>query len=97
MAGGTALCEARAAEVCSAAGGQVAASVETTRRAGARAHHTATHLLQAALKRVLGADVSQQAGPPFAPARPPRPCRPAPRSSPLEKKKEKQKARSRCT
>jgi len=72
----------------SAAGGQVAASVETQRRAGARAHHTATHLLQAALKRVLG--VCQQARPPLAPARPPRPRRLAPWSLPFAT------ARPRC-
>ena len=39
---------------------QVRATVDPTRRAGSAAHHTATHLLQAALKQVLGEGVAQQ-------------------------------------
>jgi len=38
---------------------RVGAEVDTNLRLRAQAHHTATHLLQAALKEVLGSDVSQ--------------------------------------
>eukprot|EP00798_Chlamydomonas_sp_ICE-L_P018802 gene18802-25348_t len=41
-------------------GQQVNAVVDANRRMKVRAHHTATHLLQSALKQVLGADTSQQ-------------------------------------
>jgi hypothetical protein len=39
---------------------QIAAEVDAPLRARIRSHHTATHLLQSALKRVLGADTCQQ-------------------------------------
>ncbi|KAJ7523116.1 hypothetical protein O6H91_18G038300 [Diphasiastrum complanatum] len=42
-----------------AIGMKVKALVETTLRKSVQNHHTATHLLQAALKRVLGSEVSQ--------------------------------------
>ena len=41
-------------------GQHVVAEVDTERRRRVRAHHTATHLLQSALKKVLGQDTSQQ-------------------------------------
>lgn len=39
---------------------QVMASVDAEMRKRARCNHTATHLLQAALKQVLPSDVAQQ-------------------------------------
>ena len=39
---------------------QVSAEIDDALRRRVRAHHTATHLLHAALKQVLGTDVSQQ-------------------------------------
>ena len=39
---------------------QVTATVDELMRRRARSNHTATHLLQAALKKVLGEAVSQQ-------------------------------------
>jgi alanyl-tRNA synthetase len=41
-------------------GDTVAATIDRSFRRWVRANHTATHLLQAALKKVLGDDVSQQ-------------------------------------
>ncbi|MCO5547054.1 hypothetical protein L7F22_000495 [Adiantum nelumboides] len=40
-------------------GGSVDAKVNTRLRQRAQAHHTATHLLQSALKKIMGKDVSQ--------------------------------------
>lgn len=42
------------------AAGQVTADVDPELRRRVRAHHTATHLLQSALKKVLGPDTCQQ-------------------------------------
>lgn len=41
-------------------GDEIKAEVDSALRARIRAHHTATHLLQSALKRVLSADTCQQ-------------------------------------
>ncbi|CAD7697585.1 unnamed protein product [Ostreobium quekettii] len=43
-----------------AVGQTVSASVDSLKRQRVKCHHTATHLLQAALKKVLGEDTSQQ-------------------------------------
>ncbi|KAJ1258819.1 hypothetical protein BS78_10G104100 [Paspalum vaginatum] len=40
-------------------GKEIDASVDAKLRQGAKAHHTATHLLQSALKRVVGSETSQ--------------------------------------
>nr|GMD07026.1 alanine--tRNA ligase, chloroplastic/mitochondrial isoform X1 [Ipomoea batatas] len=40
-------------------GGEVEAAVDAKLRQGAKVHHTATHLLQSALKRVIGQETSQ--------------------------------------
>jgi alanyl-tRNA synthetase len=51
-------CEVQSGRV--AVGQSVTAQVDEARRRRARTNHTATHLLQSALKQVLGADTSQQ-------------------------------------
>lgn len=51
-------CEVTAGAV--AAGETVSAAVDEKFRRRTRANHTATHLLQAALKSILGEDVAQQ-------------------------------------
>ena len=57
--GGVWMHQARVEEGQVAVGDRVVATVDGRLRKRAQAHHTATHLLQAALKEVIGSDTSQ--------------------------------------